>query len=322
MASSDNQAPDDVLLTRYLLGALPDKEAERLDELSIADEAFAGRLDAVEHDLVDAYVRGELSEDDLKQFKAFYLSSPGRRQKVRFAQGLLEFEHRAAAMPAILKPQTDAPASAAERQRPQSPSRMLLIPRLALPWGFAAASLAILILGGFLLFQNLQLRSQLAQEQVELNSADQRALELETQLNQERIAKDEALQELAHGAPPQTDLDQLKTVAVLLPPPMRGAAQIPTISLHPGTDLVVLVLPLESDDFPAYRAKLRDPADNRVLWSSTRLTAARGVERKTVSVSFRAGLLKQQNYIVDLTGIPNHGAAEVISGYPFHVVLH
>jgi hypothetical protein len=42
-----------------MVGALPDDETERLDELSITDPSFADRLNAVEYDLVDSYVRGE-----------------------------------------------------------------------------------------------------------------------------------------------------------------------------------------------------------------------------------------------------------------------
>src|SRR5215472_12293305 len=41
MSSPNKQTYDDRLLTRYLLGALPEEEAERLDELCIVDEELA-----------------------------------------------------------------------------------------------------------------------------------------------------------------------------------------------------------------------------------------------------------------------------------------
>src|SRR5215470_46098 len=56
-----NERPDDEMLVRYLVGTTTDEETEALDELSIVDEAFAERLRAAEHDLVDAYASGELS---------------------------------------------------------------------------------------------------------------------------------------------------------------------------------------------------------------------------------------------------------------------
>ena len=80
MSSPDKQTYDDRLLTRYLLGALPDEEVERLDELCIVDEELATRLQALENDLVDAYVRGEVSGEDLGHLESFYLSSAKRRQ--------------------------------------------------------------------------------------------------------------------------------------------------------------------------------------------------------------------------------------------------
>ena len=315
MVPPDNQPLDDEFLRRYLLGALPEAEAEPVHELSMTDEEFAGRLDAVENDLVDAYVRGELSAENLEQFKTYYLASPRRREKVDFAEGFLALERRAVAAPA--RKET---ASLSPQQGKRSAWSMPL-PRFALPWGFAAAFLALLVSGGYLFVQNLELRKQMTEELARHRFADQRAQQLEGQLDQERAAKDESLRELQRARESQANLDQLRTVSALLPPPMRGPGPISTISLHPGTDLVVLVLPLESDDFPAYRAQVKDPAANHVLWSSAVLTASHGGERKSVSISFRARLLKQQNYVVNLTGVPGHGAPEVIAAYPFRVVL-
>lgn len=315
MAPSDNEALDDELLKRYLLGALPEAETERLHALSVTDEELAGRVDAVENELVDAYVRGELPHDDREQFKSFYLSSPRRREKVRLAEGFLVLEGRAAAQAAGIK-QAAAQRALPDRSTRRTPAR----PPFRLQWGLAAASLALLVAGGYLLLQNLGLRKQLTDAQSQ-HAPDPRVGELERQLAQERSAKDQALKELQQAHDAQLNLDQLKTVSVLLAPPLRGAGRPPTLSLHPGTDLVVLVLPVEADDFPAYQAKLKDPRTNHVLWSSATLAIAPGSERKTVSISFRANLLKQQNYIVDLIGIPSQGTGEVIGGYPFRVVL-
>ena len=45
---------DDRQLIRYLLGLLPEDEAQRYDEQSIVDDDVAARLRQVENDLVDA----------------------------------------------------------------------------------------------------------------------------------------------------------------------------------------------------------------------------------------------------------------------------
>jgi hypothetical protein len=81
-------AADDQVLVRYLVGALAGEETERLDELSVVDDDLAARLRGVENDLVDAYVRGELSGETLEGFESTYLLSSHGRGKIRFATAL------------------------------------------------------------------------------------------------------------------------------------------------------------------------------------------------------------------------------------------
>ncbi len=81
-------------ITQYLLGALPAAETEHLDVLSFTDDEFADSIRVVENDLVDAYVQGELADDELEQFKVFYLAFPPRREKVEFAQAFLVWSEK------------------------------------------------------------------------------------------------------------------------------------------------------------------------------------------------------------------------------------
>src|SRR5580693_9588266 len=129
MSSADQQRFDDEILIRYLLGSLPEEESGQLDELSIADDAFAWRLSVVENDLVDSYVHGELSGDNLRQFKKFYLSTPKRLQKLEFAEALSSFNAKTATAAAHA-----APARAVARPRPVGESSTGLS-----PWGWLSA---------------------------------------------------------------------------------------------------------------------------------------------------------------------------------------
>src|SRR5215471_10134871 len=88
-------------VVQYLLGAAPEEQTELLDRLSVSDDDFARRLAVVEDDLVDAYVRGELSGETLERFRSFYLSSPLRREKVRFAEALLPLADSRAPAPVV-----------------------------------------------------------------------------------------------------------------------------------------------------------------------------------------------------------------------------
>jgi hypothetical protein len=86
--------PSDAALVRYLLGHADREDEERFDELSVTDAPFAERLRAVEHDLADAYVRGELSPPDRERWETRYLASQHGRDDLAVAKALLERERR------------------------------------------------------------------------------------------------------------------------------------------------------------------------------------------------------------------------------------
>jgi hypothetical protein len=323
MSSAKQQRFDDQVLIRYLLGSLPEKEAERLDELSIADDAFAWQLGAVENDLVDAFVRGELSGDNLAQFKESYLSSPKRLQRVEFADALRSFDAKTVTAAAQAVSASTVPSSKSKKEPSKglSPSRWYSVPRLTLQWGFAMGVLAMLFAASYLLVENARLRKQSIEAEGSHVAFEQREQELQRQLNDQRAANAEMGMELDRLRQSQPNLDQLKTISTLLVPPTRGAGGIPTVLVPRGTGLVVLLLALEADDFPAYRVALKDPAANQIVWHSANLEATRGAGNKTVAVDFPARLLKQQNYVVELSGVSRNGRAEFISGYPIRVVI-
>ncbi|MBZ5552794.1 MAG: hypothetical protein LAO21_08755 [Acidobacteriia bacterium] len=321
MSLSDKQGYDDQLLVRYLLGSLPNEEAEHLDELSIADDEFALRLNAVENDLVDAYARGDLSGETQDRFKSFYLSSMNRREKVRFAETLLGYENRTAdaQIAPALSPFRSAPSEGPSQQ--SSRRRFFPLPPLVPQWTLAGLALVMLLAGGLLLMDNLRLRKQVTEAEAGRAALGEREQQMKTQLTEQRSASARTLKELEQAREPQVNLDQLRTISLFLLPATRGAGQIPTISVPTGTDLAVLLLALESDDFPAYRAELKDPANHHLIWRSGNLKSTSGGEYKAVSISFRADVLKPQNYLVELTGVPSRGAPEFISTYPFRAML-
>ena len=107
---------NDQTINEYLLGSLPEAEAERLDELSFTNDEFAETLRAAEKDLVDAYVQGELVGTALERFKSHYLSTPRRRGNVEFAQALRLLSEKGAAAHAAGVSAEAADDSAAKRK--------------------------------------------------------------------------------------------------------------------------------------------------------------------------------------------------------------
>ena len=79
MSQPNGLMEHDLQLVHYLLGLLPEKEADHLDEASVVDNEVAAKLCGVEDDLVDAYVMGTLDQNTRDHFEAFYLKSPRRR---------------------------------------------------------------------------------------------------------------------------------------------------------------------------------------------------------------------------------------------------
>ena len=255
---------DDQILVRYLLGSLPEDQTERVDELSMADDDFAWRLRAAENELVDAYVRNELSGETLDRFRSFYLTSPLRREKVKFAETLLGLS--------VHGSQSSGGWFAAS----------FTIPR----WSLAASLAAGLLIAGFLVYDNAQLRRQIDQAQLEAGAAA-------------------SGRHAAAPAPSQ--------VAMVLRPPLRGGGPIPELAVPQGADRAVFALKLEGEDFPAYEVALKDTSGSPSLWRSEELKSANGV----VSVSAPASLLRAGDYVLQLSPGPN---SEPLANYVFRVV--
>lgn len=307
MSAAQQPEPSEQQLTRYLLGALGEEEAERLDQLSIADEEFALRLNVVENDLVDAYVRGELKGEAQDRFDKYYLSSPKRLEKVEFSRALLRHQTESATAVSRRVPTED---DASHVRSPQEESdardgwRWLNMPRLGLRWGPAAAATVMLLAASFLFYENKRLR------------------ELERQLSEQRVANSGLAKELESLRASLPASHALATIVAVLAPPTRGVGQIPSISLPTGTDQVLLRLQLEADEFPRYQVTLKDPATNRILWHTTdALRANPEGNVKVVSVSLSAKLFKPQSYILELSGLSAIGGPELVSSYPFRVLL-
>src|SRR4051812_31889342 len=79
---------DEGVLVKYLLGYLAEEEQIQVEDRAFADADYMGALEAAEADLIDSYVRGELSQPDRRSFELRFLTSARRRSKVEFARAL------------------------------------------------------------------------------------------------------------------------------------------------------------------------------------------------------------------------------------------
>ena len=73
-------------LRRYLLGALDEEARQGVERRLMAEEELFEELLVVEEELTDQYLNEELSADERRGFEGYFLSTPERRRKLRFAK--------------------------------------------------------------------------------------------------------------------------------------------------------------------------------------------------------------------------------------------
>ena len=64
-----SQRSNETWYVKYLLGKLTEDEQVELEDRAFADADYLSALQATEADLIDAYVRGELSQSDRRSFE-------------------------------------------------------------------------------------------------------------------------------------------------------------------------------------------------------------------------------------------------------------
>jgi anti-sigma factor RsiW len=86
----------------YLLGRISGEEQSRVEERLITDSAYFERVELAEDDLIEEYVRGELSASEREGFENHFLCTPERQQRVGMARtlrGVLSEEPEPLALP-------------------------------------------------------------------------------------------------------------------------------------------------------------------------------------------------------------------------------
>jgi hypothetical protein len=291
----------DQVLRDYLLGQLPEPDVDRLDELSITDDECAERIRAVEHDLVDAFARGELRGAVLEQFRSTYLTTPRGREAIRFAEALQSLDQHSA--------QDSSPVAG------RRPATFVRETRQWRAWLAAAATIAVLATASvWLVLDNRALRARVTS--VEASRDELR----------DRERRETEARQRADTAPPPDgrDLPPLAVATLVLSPPLRSARQLPTVALTAGTAELPVQVDLEPVDYPSYDASLIASSGasggGREVWRADRLIARTAGGRKTIDLRLPAAVLNPQDYVIRVSGVPARGAFEIVGEYRFSVV--
>lgn len=282
----------------YLLGRLPEQESERLDELSIVDDECAERIRAVEHDLVDAFARGELHGVVLEQFRSRYLTTPRGREAARFAEALQSLDEKAGW------------ASSPEAGR-EPAMRVRATRRWSGRVALAAAVVALSTASAWLVLDNRMLRARVTSAE---SARD--ALQRDRQLREAEASQP------AHATPSSAVREPSSPAVAMfvLAPQLRSARQAPAVALPGGTGDLAVRLDLEPVDYPAYDASLVAASADRVVWRTDRLAARTVGARKVIDLRLPAAVLSPQEYLIRISGVPARGASEIVGEYRFTVV--
>jgi hypothetical protein len=274
-------------LIRYILGELPDGEAERLDERSITDDAFAARLRVLEDDIVDRYARGESLGVSLARFQQAQRASPYLREKVRFAESLAAWSAKAQAV----------------RPRPSTHAFFGLG-----TWALAAAAILMVVAGGYLVRTNQRLRSEFARLEAQHLVVEQQNAQLHRQLEAPPVAR---------PTPPAA-----VTATFVLPPPRRGLEREATIVVVPkDTKQLAFRLQVESDAYPRFWAALKDVASGAIVWRSPDVAAEPAGANRIATIVIPADILRPQRYAIELVGVGKSGASELLGAYAVRVTF-
>ena len=129
----------DKLLVRYLLHELDREEARELEDEMLLDDELAERVEVVEMNLIDSYVRDELPAGDRTRFEEGFLPDPENRDKVERARMFQESLRLVSDQAEVVR-------------EPVKNRGWLHIFRRPLP-AFALVTIAMLLLAALIVFQ-------------------------------------------------------------------------------------------------------------------------------------------------------------------------
>jgi|SRR5215213_2007583 len=318
-------ANNEKLIARYLLGDLPEEQQVEIEDRAFADKEYLALVTAVENDLIDDYVRRELSQAERQKFESRFLASAERRKRVEFAKAL-------ARVPVALERTViSQPAQWTWRD---SLYAFFVGLNPALKFAMVGGMLFFLMGGVWLFGETMRLRNQLAQlqsqNQTQKNELQQqveaehrRNEELNAQLAQEkqqREQSDESLRQFSETGD-ETSPAPRPVVAslILLPGLSRGGGEKAHLAMPDDSRLVRLQIGIDPDEpYKTFAVELRTAA-GRQVWTRENLTARTRGRARAVSLTLPASVLKSGDYELRLSGRQEGGASEDIGFYYFNV---
>lgn len=336
MAESSNRKTAEI---GYLLGTLPEKERTRLEDEFFVNDASFEELEIAEDELVDAYVREELSAEERQKFRSRLMTSPRIVERVNFARAF-------AAKPPVPLPQVrevDPEIESTNDQRAPKPKPGWWEKYFVSQPAFRTAvafGVVLVVLGGAALFVALQRRTesirlasereavQQQKDQLTKQSTEQQAKieQLTAELQREReelAAVRRQMEDQQRNQRPAERTSSLGSIVplFLFPGGSRsvdegGTSELP---LRPDSTTALLKLGLEHNQYARYSVTVKRPGAS-VAFSQTGIRPRKTRDGDVLYVYIPAQKLPAGDYTASVDGTSASGQSERIRSYRFRVL--
>jgi len=304
-------------IRRYLLGSVSGAEQIELEKQYFGDTDKFEDICAAENDLVDQFIRGELTAAERRAFESHYLASAAHEQKVAFARSL-----------ARANLELDQPKSE-PKQNAWWRSVFTGFRSPALAAGLAVALVVIALTAVWAIIDQKRMRRELAAAQQQQESLRPREEELQRQIVASHTQSDDLSNQLKQAREQQAQLEAQiaaqksatpSVVSFILTPGLArtGGSETRKLTIAPGTDQVRLQINFEGELYRSYQVELKT-IEGASVWRKQGLKARTVKNGASISLTTPARKLTSGDYILMLSGIDSPAKVEEINRYFFRV---
>jgi len=309
-------------ISSYFLGKMPSNDAQTFELEASADEELAERVQLIERELIDDYIRGTLSSEDADCFEQNYLTTEVRRHRLNVSKNLWKI--------ASEQPKVSVVPEVSGWQK-------LFGGRKALRLAFACAALLVFCTIGFYLLTLQISKTDVAEvrepdesfriENSPIQNSEEPAVQSsEGSTSSSKIPAQNREKEKNAAAPqknqPETKIaansknverykPSLTIIAKLLPGSLRDEGE-QFINITPEAKSVKMLLSPagEPNNYKNYRVVMKTPENETILTFSN---------LKSLSATIPVEKLENRTYIIFLEGQNDKAEFESISEYTFRV---
>ncbi len=313
------------------MGDATEEEKSRLEESFFADDSQFDSLELAEEELIDAYIRDELSAEEQRQFRTKLLISPRIAERVHFAKALRETADASFSL-AAQNSIADVPLSISV-SKPESKWWENIFPQQP-AWRTAMAACFGLVLVAGLGSVWLRVQNESERLTSERAALEQQKAEFDKRVRDEQTRTEQANANLQGDKdsrvedprlidkpeePKKVGTPRIGSSALALtlnPGSIRSEGSRPELIARTDSTTAQLRLVLQRNDYKSYKVAIKGVNKNRVVFSRS------GLKPRTTSeivISVPMKVLSPDDYTVDLSGITASRTAESVDYYYFRV---